>query len=181
MRIHGMAWRPTLEMSGATVGLAIVVIALSGMGVVSPGSLHAWLVPRPASTPCRSPATDSAVRRAATRPKEVMGGDRAGSDRWQCRWLHRREETRRSGRHRAARLRRRARTARSRKRFWPLSASNLATTRSAVVVLFDVGEPGDGPSLDVFRMAYVIRGNRSRRGWCLRRRRPGRRRGTTCS
>ena len=29
MRIRGMAWRPTLEMSGATVGLAIVVALLT--------------------------------------------------------------------------------------------------------------------------------------------------------
>jgi hypothetical protein len=35
MRIRGMAWYPTVEMSGATVGLAIVVVALSGIGVVS--------------------------------------------------------------------------------------------------------------------------------------------------
>jgi hypothetical protein len=43
MRVRGMAWRPTLEMSGATVGAAIVVVALSGVGVVSQSSLHAWL------------------------------------------------------------------------------------------------------------------------------------------
>jgi hypothetical protein len=43
MRIRGMAWRPTWEMSGATVGLAIVVVALSGLGVVSASGLHAWL------------------------------------------------------------------------------------------------------------------------------------------
>ena len=43
MRIRGMAWRPTLEMSGATVGLAIVVVALSGLGLVSQRGLHAWL------------------------------------------------------------------------------------------------------------------------------------------
>ena len=43
MRIRGMAWRPTVEMSGATVGLAIVVVALSGVGVVSASGLHAWL------------------------------------------------------------------------------------------------------------------------------------------
>jgi hypothetical protein len=43
MRIRGMAWGPTLEMSGATVGLAIVVVALSGAGVVSASGLHAWL------------------------------------------------------------------------------------------------------------------------------------------
>ncbi len=43
MRIRGMAWGPTVEMSGATVGLAIVVVALSGVGVVSASGLHAWL------------------------------------------------------------------------------------------------------------------------------------------
>jgi hypothetical protein len=43
MRVRGMAWRPTLEMSGATVGLAVVVVALAGVGVVSQGGLHAWL------------------------------------------------------------------------------------------------------------------------------------------
>jgi len=43
MRIRGMAWRPTVEMSGATIGLAIVVVALSGLGVVSQDGLHAWL------------------------------------------------------------------------------------------------------------------------------------------
>jgi hypothetical protein len=43
MRIRGMAWRPTLEMSGATVGLAIVVVALSGVGVVSQSAPQAWL------------------------------------------------------------------------------------------------------------------------------------------
>jgi hypothetical protein len=43
MRIRGMAWRPTVEMSGATVGLAVVVVVLSGVGVVSQSGLHAWL------------------------------------------------------------------------------------------------------------------------------------------
>jgi hypothetical protein len=43
MRIRGMAWRPTVEMSGATVGVAIVVVVLAGMGVVSQGGLHAWV------------------------------------------------------------------------------------------------------------------------------------------
>jgi hypothetical protein len=43
MRVRGMAWRPTLEMSGATVGVAVVVVALAGVGVVSQGGLHAWL------------------------------------------------------------------------------------------------------------------------------------------
>jgi hypothetical protein len=43
VRIRGMAWRPRLEMSGATVGLAIVVVALYGVGVVSQSGLHAWL------------------------------------------------------------------------------------------------------------------------------------------
>jgi hypothetical protein len=43
MRIRGMAWGPTWEMSGATIGVAIVVVALSGVGVVSASGLHAWL------------------------------------------------------------------------------------------------------------------------------------------
>jgi hypothetical protein len=43
MRFRGMPWQPTLEMSGATVGLAIVVVALAGLGVVSPSGLDGWL------------------------------------------------------------------------------------------------------------------------------------------
>ena len=43
MRVRGMAWRPTVEMSAATVGAAVVVVALYGVGVVSRSGLHAWL------------------------------------------------------------------------------------------------------------------------------------------
>ncbi|MGZ4620111.1 MAG: hypothetical protein ACXV3F_15725, partial [Frankiaceae bacterium] len=43
MLIRGMAWRPTLEMSVATVGVAVVVVALSVAGVVSQSGLQAWL------------------------------------------------------------------------------------------------------------------------------------------
>jgi hypothetical protein len=43
MRIRGMAWRPTLEMSIATIGVAIVVVALSAAGLVSQAGLQAWL------------------------------------------------------------------------------------------------------------------------------------------
>ena len=35
MRFRGMAWRPTLEMSVATLGVAVLVVALSGFGLVS--------------------------------------------------------------------------------------------------------------------------------------------------
>jgi hypothetical protein len=42
MRIRGMAWRPTLEMSGATVALATVMVALAGLGVVPASSLLEW-------------------------------------------------------------------------------------------------------------------------------------------
>jgi hypothetical protein len=34
MRFRGMAWRPTLEMSGATIGVAIVMIGLDWLDVV---------------------------------------------------------------------------------------------------------------------------------------------------
>lgn len=37
MRFRGMEWHPTLEMSGATIGLAIAMIGLAWLGVV-PGS-----------------------------------------------------------------------------------------------------------------------------------------------
>jgi hypothetical protein len=42
MRFRGMAWRPTLEMSGATVGLALVLIILAALGVFSSEDLHQW-------------------------------------------------------------------------------------------------------------------------------------------
>ena len=42
MRFRGMAWRPVLEMSGATVALALVLIVLAALDVLSPGDLHQW-------------------------------------------------------------------------------------------------------------------------------------------
>jgi hypothetical protein len=44
MRIRGMAWGPTLEMSGATVGVAVVLAALYAVGVISPTGIHALLL-----------------------------------------------------------------------------------------------------------------------------------------
>jgi hypothetical protein len=43
MRFRGMDWRPTLEMSGANIAVAIVVIALAEFGVVSGSSLRGWV------------------------------------------------------------------------------------------------------------------------------------------
>jgi hypothetical protein len=43
MRIRGMGWPPTVEMSGPTVGLAIVVAALYAASLVSDSTLQAWL------------------------------------------------------------------------------------------------------------------------------------------
>jgi hypothetical protein len=42
MRFRGMAWRPTLEMSGATIGLAIVMIGLDWLDVVQQSSVRGW-------------------------------------------------------------------------------------------------------------------------------------------
>jgi hypothetical protein len=42
MRFRGMAWRPILEMSGATVGLAAVLIGLAAAGVIASSDLHRW-------------------------------------------------------------------------------------------------------------------------------------------
>lgn len=42
MRFRGMAWRPILEMSGATVALAVALIALAGLDVLSSDDLHRW-------------------------------------------------------------------------------------------------------------------------------------------
>ena len=44
MRVRGMAWRPTLEMSGATVGLAIVLVGLAGLGVVPDSSVNELVI-----------------------------------------------------------------------------------------------------------------------------------------
>lgn len=42
MRFRGMAWRPIVEMSGATVALALVLIILAFLGVLSSEDLHQW-------------------------------------------------------------------------------------------------------------------------------------------
>ena len=44
MRFRGMAWRPTLEMSGATIGLAIVMVGLDWLDVVQTTTLRGWVV-----------------------------------------------------------------------------------------------------------------------------------------
>jgi hypothetical protein len=41
MRFRGMEWRPVLEMSGATVGLALLLIGLAGFGSISESDLRA--------------------------------------------------------------------------------------------------------------------------------------------
>ena len=43
MRFRGMAWRPTLEMSGATIGLAIVMVGLDWLDVVQTTTLRGWV------------------------------------------------------------------------------------------------------------------------------------------
>jgi hypothetical protein len=43
MRLRGMAWRPTVEMSCATIGLAVVMVGLAVLGVVSGSSLRGWV------------------------------------------------------------------------------------------------------------------------------------------
>src|SRR5690348_14764424 len=42
MRFRGMAWRPTLEMGGATLGLGIALLALAALGIVPRSSVVAW-------------------------------------------------------------------------------------------------------------------------------------------
>src|SRR5512133_165234 len=42
MRFRGMAWRPILEMSGAIVALALVLIVLAALGILSSEELHQW-------------------------------------------------------------------------------------------------------------------------------------------
>jgi hypothetical protein len=44
MRFRGMAWRPTLEMSGATIGLGVVMIALDWLDVVQQSSVRGWVL-----------------------------------------------------------------------------------------------------------------------------------------
>jgi hypothetical protein len=43
MRFRAMAWRPTLEMAGATIGLGIVMIALDWLDVVQQSSVRGWV------------------------------------------------------------------------------------------------------------------------------------------
>jgi hypothetical protein len=42
MRFRGMAWRPIREMAGASIVLAVVLIALAGLGYISDASFHQW-------------------------------------------------------------------------------------------------------------------------------------------
>jgi hypothetical protein len=42
MRFRGMAWRPILEMSAATVGLGVVLAVLAAVGVLSPADVRGW-------------------------------------------------------------------------------------------------------------------------------------------
>jgi hypothetical protein len=42
MRVRGMAWRPTLEMSGAVTALAVVMVGVAVAGVVSGSSVRGW-------------------------------------------------------------------------------------------------------------------------------------------
>src|SRR4051794_24716382 len=39
---RGMAWRPILEMSGAVLGLAVMLLALAAFGALSPGGVQRW-------------------------------------------------------------------------------------------------------------------------------------------
>lgn len=42
MRFRGMEWRPILEMSGAVIGLAILLIGLAWLGILTESSLRGW-------------------------------------------------------------------------------------------------------------------------------------------
>jgi hypothetical protein len=42
MRFRGMEWRPILEMSGAAIGLAILLIGLAWLGIIPRSSLRGW-------------------------------------------------------------------------------------------------------------------------------------------
>jgi hypothetical protein len=42
MRFRGMEWRPILEMSGAAIGLAILLIGLGWLGIIPRSSLRGW-------------------------------------------------------------------------------------------------------------------------------------------
>jgi hypothetical protein len=42
MRFRGMEWRPTLEMSGATLAVGVLLISLAWLGIVPKSSLPLW-------------------------------------------------------------------------------------------------------------------------------------------
>jgi hypothetical protein len=42
MRFRGMAWRPILEMSGATIALALILVVLAALDILSSAELHRW-------------------------------------------------------------------------------------------------------------------------------------------
>jgi hypothetical protein len=42
MRFRGMAWRPILEMSGATIALALMLVGLAALDILSSAELHRW-------------------------------------------------------------------------------------------------------------------------------------------
>jgi hypothetical protein len=44
MRFRGMEWRPTLEMSGATIGLAIVMISLDRLDFLQTSSIRSLVI-----------------------------------------------------------------------------------------------------------------------------------------
>lgn len=46
MRFRGMAWRPVLEMAGATVALALVLIGMTWLRIQSPAILHEFISPQ---------------------------------------------------------------------------------------------------------------------------------------
>jgi hypothetical protein len=45
MRYRGMEWRPTLEMGGVTLGVAVVLIGLAWLGILSTPSLKEFASP----------------------------------------------------------------------------------------------------------------------------------------
>jgi hypothetical protein len=47
MRVRGMAWRPTLEMSGATIALAPALLGLAGLGMIPRSRIHEWVTGAP--------------------------------------------------------------------------------------------------------------------------------------